>query len=533
MRIAMLSWESLHSVAVGGVGAHVSELAGALARKDQEVHVFTRMAPGQRYHDFIEGVHYHRCPYPPHDDFVDDVNNMCRSFVDRLFAVEDIIGAFDIVHAHEWLAANAMIWIKQGRGHKSVLTVHATEYARCGNCYSSGRSQRVRDQEQAGTYWADRVICVSHATKQETISMYQVPDWKTSVIYNGVNPRRFDAHIDLGRTKQQYDIGPLDPTVFFCGRLTWQKGPDILLEAVGPVLNLHSGAKFIFAGDGDMRGWLESRAAQLGVAHAVRFLGYRNGNELPALFQLPDVVCVPSRNEPFGIVVLEAWAAGKPVVVTQNGGPNEYVTHEVDGLKIYPRPDSVIWGLATAFADFDRARRMGLNGRRKVEQRFTWDMIADQTLDIYKLACPDANPAAGQDSAAAETGSARNEITALAGSALVQHTSADTRRQHAVPIQLRARLTAPKTHSVEAVSRWLDACKQSLARSGLGLKRQGRTLVTSGGWDTVMPALHRCCRLAERMNLTPLKASVRFQNATAGSEQEPVGSRQEPVDSRQ
>ena len=111
MRIALLSWESLHSVAVGGVASHVTELAAALKRKGHEVHVFTRLAHGQRCNDRVDGVHYHRCPYAGHPDFVDDINNMCRAFVDSVFAVEDRIGAFDVVHAHDWLAANAMIWI--------------------------------------------------------------------------------------------------------------------------------------------------------------------------------------------------------------------------------------------------------------------------------------------------------------------------------------------------------------------------------------------------------------------------------------
>ena len=71
------------------------------------------------------------------------------------------------------------------------------------------------------------------------------------------------------------------------------------------------------------------------------------------------------------------------MVVTQNGGPAEYVDHEKTGLKIWPTPDSVAWGIGTMFGDFDRARWMGKNGRRMVETRFTWDRIADQTLDVY------------------------------------------------------------------------------------------------------------------------------------------------------
>jgi len=384
VRIAMLSWESLHSIAVGGVAAHVTELAAALARKGHQIHVFTRRAFGQTGHDRPDDVHYHRCTYPPHGDFVDDINNMCRSFVDRVFEVEDLFGRFDIIHAHDWLTANAMIWIKQGRGHKCLFTIHSTEYGRCGNAFPMGRSERIRCQERAGAYWADRVIAVSEATKDEITWMYEVPRWKTSVVYNGVSPLRFDQPTDPGADKRRYHIGPLDPTILFCGRLSWQKGPDVLVEAIPPILRLHPSAQFVFVGDGDMRQGLESRVRQLGVAHAVRFLGYRNGDELVHLYKLAEVVCVPSRNEPFGIVILEAWSANKPVIATLNGGPGEYVRHEVNGLKIHPNPESVVWGVGRMFSDFDWARWMGRNGRKDVQKRFTWDTITEQMLAIYQ-----------------------------------------------------------------------------------------------------------------------------------------------------
>lgn len=386
MKIAMLSWETLHSVSVGGVATHVTELAAALERRGHEIHVFTRMAPGQRYHDWIDGVHYHRCPYVGHGDFVDDVNNMCRAFVERVFVIEDLLGPFDVVHAHDWLSANAMIWIKQGRGRKSVLTIHSTEYARCGNAFPNGRSVRVRDQERAGTYWADKVICVSKATRKEITWMYEAPEGKTTVIYNGVSSGRFNVDLDVGKTRQHYGIGPMDPTVLFCGRLEWQKGPDLMIEAIPSVLRYFSNAKFVFAGDGGMRTDLERRAWQVGSGHACRFLGHRNGDEIVGLFKLSDGVCVPSRNEPFGIVILEAWSAGKPVVATDSGGPAEFVHHEFDGLKIAPRPDSIAWGLGTLLGDFNRARWMGENGRSQVLEGFTWDLVACQTLDAYGFA---------------------------------------------------------------------------------------------------------------------------------------------------
>jgi len=494
MRIAMLSWESLHSIAVGGVAAHVTELAAALARKGHQLHVFTRRDYGQAGHDWTDDVHYHRCTYPPHSDFVDDINSMCRSLVDCVFEVEDMVGRFDIIHAHDWLTANAMIWIKQGRGHKCLFTIHSTEYARCGNAFPMGRSERIRHQERAGTYWADRVIAVSQAAKDEIAWMYEVPHWKTSVVYNGVSPQRFDQPTDVGADKRRYHIGPLDPTILFCGRLAWQKGPDILVEAIPAILRRHPSSRVAFVGDGDMRDALESRTRQLGVAHAVRFLGHRHGDELVHLYKLADVVCVPSRNEPFGIVVLEAWSANKPVIASQNGGPAEYVRHEVNGLKIYPNPDSVAWGVGRMFSDFARARRMGRNGRKAVQERFTWDTITEQMLAIYQGLCPSSVMPAYR--------AADNILTVLAesshetswGGALDEDSLAviDEEGAYGSHICVQAKLHFAAADLEGEVDDALTACTSSLARSGLNPQCQDHTLIIKGDWETVLAALKRC-----------------------------------------
>ena len=385
MKIAILSWESLHSISVGGVGAHVTELASALERKGQEVHVFTRMGRWDHaQYELIHGVHYHRCPYSGHSDFVEDVNNMCRSLVNAVSHVENYMGShFDIVHAHDWLVSNAMVWIKQGRGRKTVLTMHSTEYGRCGNNFYEGRAAKIRDHERNGTYCADKVIAVSHSLKRELMWMYNLPDWKVSVIYNGVNFKHYDAPIDAGSVKKRLNIGPMDPTVLFAGRMTSQKGPDILMESIPFILGSHSNAKFIFAGDGDMRGQLESRSHRIGVSHATRFVGQQNGWGLRDLYKASDCTCVPSRNEPFGIVVLEAWSSGKPVVASENGGPSELVWHNVTGYKVYPNPNSIAWGIGTLFSNFDHARWMGQRGREAVEKAHSWDNIAQHTLDVY------------------------------------------------------------------------------------------------------------------------------------------------------
>ena len=385
MRIAHLAWESLHSISIGGVAVHATELAAALQRKGHEVHVFTRMRwQGDWQYDCIHNVHYHRVPYAGAPDFVDDVNNMCRAFVTSVFRTEDYMGAhFDIVHAHDWMASNAMVWIKQGRGRRGVLTMHSTEYGRNGNNFYGGRSQRIMDHERNGTFCADRVIAVSNSLRNEVAWIYNIPHWKTSVVYNGISCEVFNGFLDPGVIKGRYGIEPMDPTMLFVGRMTSQKGPDLLVEAIPQILRFHPSAKFVLTGDGDMRGHVERRAGQLGVRHACRFHGVLPRQELIDLYKAVDGVVVPSRNEPFGIVVLEAWAAGKPVVATVNGGPAELVWHDVTGYKIWPNPDSIAWGIGTLFADFEHARWMGRNGRQAAETVFSWDTIASKTLEVY------------------------------------------------------------------------------------------------------------------------------------------------------
>jgi len=383
MRIALFSWETLHSIAVGGVAVHVTELGAALERKGHEVHVFTRRGSNQSHYDLVEGVHYHRCDYQFHSSFVDEINNMCRAFVAEFFAVERFVGHFDIIHAHDWLAANAVVWIKNGQGHKAVLTMHSTEYGRNGNRFYGGNAQRVQEHERHGTFCADHVISVSNQLKSEIQWLYNLPGNKVTSIYNGVNPKHFDYDVDQGEIKRRYAVGPLDPMVLFVGRMVVQKGPDILMRTIPGILRFFSNAKFVFVGDGHMKNEVCNIAHQLRVAHAIRVLGNRGGKELTDLFKASDIVCVPSRNEPFGIVILEAWSAKKPVVSTKRGGPAEFVWHGITGLQVDDNPDSVGWGLGTLIADNQKCRWIGRNGRAAVDAAFNWDRIAAQTEHVY------------------------------------------------------------------------------------------------------------------------------------------------------
>lgn len=370
-------------MAVGGVAVHVSELASALARKGNDVHLFSRMAPGKSTYELIDGVHHHFVPFQLNPHFITEIDLMCAAFVQALYETEEFGGAFDIIHAHDWLTVQALVRIKKDRGRKTVLTMHSTEYGRCGNTMPGGDSEQIRHLEWLGMYEADRLVAVSNVLKNETSWLYSVPNERIRVIYNGINCDRYNGWIDSLAVRKMYEIAPDDPIVLFVGRMAWQKGPDLLMEAIPNVLKRDSRTKFIFGGDGSMRSDMECAVNRMGVKDSTRFLGHVGGWRLMDLYKSADCICVPSRNEPFGIVILEAWAAGKPVVASVNGGPSEFVWDNVNGYKVAANPMAIHNRLNELLADPDHAQWMGRNGRVSAETIFSWDTIADETLAVY------------------------------------------------------------------------------------------------------------------------------------------------------
>lgn len=384
-KVAMFSWESLHSIAVGGVAPHLTELAAGLERRGHEVHVFVRTGANQKPYERIDGVHVHRVSFQLCDDFVQEVSNMCDAMVHFMLESERFMNTtFDLCHAHDWLAAPALINIKQNHGRRCVFTVHSTEYGRCGNMVYGGQSERIRNIEAQAIQVADRVIGVSGVLCDEIKAHYSFEWDKLRCVYNGINCLRYDGNLwDPAQVRSIYGVGPLDPMVLFVGRMATQKGPDILVEAIPAVLAARPDAKFVLVGDGYMKEGLVARAAELGVSASIRFTGAMTGQPLVDLFKATDLVAIPSRNEPFGIVTLEAWASCKPVVVTYSGGPREFVWHDNDGYLVDTTSDGIAWGICNAFANFAHMRYMGQRGRVKAAYQFSWDKIAEDTNNVY------------------------------------------------------------------------------------------------------------------------------------------------------
>ena len=383
MKIAFFSWESLHSIPVGGLSVHVTELAAALERMGNEVHVFTRIGNNQRLYEVVDGVHYHRCPFAFNSNLIHEMNNMCSSMLYYFWETEKFVN-FDIIHGHDWHVVNALDQLKKA-GKRIVFTLHSTQFGRDGNHFHDGIAQDIRNIEWYGTYIAERLIVCSNSMKEEVKRIYQVPEDKIRVIPNGIWAYRFDGEVDAWRdVKRNLGMGVYDPLVVYVGRMTKQKGPDLLLEAVPLVLQEFPACKFVFVGDGYLRGELERRAKELGLDSIVFFTGYISNEEKLKIMKASDCIVVPSRNEPFGIVVLEAWSCRKPVIATHGTGAGELVWHSFNGLKVYTEPSSIAWGIRELLRYPEKARWMGENGREAVEKIFTWDRVAQETMRVYE-----------------------------------------------------------------------------------------------------------------------------------------------------
>jgi glycosyltransferase involved in cell wall biosynthesis len=290
-----------------------------------------------------------------------------------------------VVHGHDWHIVDALHDLKE-EGRVVVLSFHSTEYGRAGGKFGDWwEFKEVSGKEWYGAYIANRVVTVSDTMKNELCWIYNVPADKIDVIPNAVDWEKFQIKIDSGRIKERYAIHPFAPVVLFIGRLDDQKGPDLLVEAIPKVLANRWDVKFIFGGGGGVRGYLQRRVAELGVDRATRFLGWVPFQPFVELMNSADIVCVPSRNEPFGIVLLEAWATGRPVVATDVGGLSENIENFVDGVKVYPNPESIAWGINYLLNNPDSMKQISENCRKKVK-RFSWSNVAKKLVETYRLA---------------------------------------------------------------------------------------------------------------------------------------------------
>jgi glycosyltransferase involved in cell wall biosynthesis len=242
----------------------------------------------------------------------------------------------------------------------------------------------VEGLEWWGSFEAARVIAVSGWMKSEVLTRLKTPEEKVDQIPNAVEPLKFEGQVDAKAARARWNVSEGQKMITAVGRLTPQKGFDDLIRAYPAVRRAVPESRLVIVGDGHMRAELESIAEQEHVRDGTTFAGFISDGELVAALRCSDVVVVPSRSEPFGIIALEAMAAGAPLVVTRVGGLAEIVEDLVDGIEVEPNnPSAIAAATIRILSDGELAARLAARGEEKAKS-YSWESVAKRTLGVYQ-----------------------------------------------------------------------------------------------------------------------------------------------------
>ncbi len=386
MSVMFLTWEYPPRV-IGGISPHVFYLSKSLARNGLKVHVVTCDFPGAPAHETLDGVEVYRVdsyknPSPDFATWVYLMNlNMQKEAASIASKLKDKI---DVFHAHDWLVATAGIGLKHVFRKPLLATMHSTEIGRRDGIHTS-TERMIGETEAWLTYEAWKVICCSQYMVSHVKWAFGLPDDKLVMVPNGVNMQVYDEvrKQDLESFRTTFAL-PEEKLVLFVGRLVYEKGAHVLINAIPKILDKVN-AKFVIVGSGYMKEQLSTIVRSMGLEHKVLFTGFVDEESLLKLQSCADVSVVPSLFEPFGIVALEAMAARSPVVVSDTGGLGEIVEHDVSGVKVYPNnTESLAWGIIKVLTDEKYGNNLRENAFKRIQEKYDWDKIARQTERIYE-----------------------------------------------------------------------------------------------------------------------------------------------------
>ena len=386
----------------GGMNVYVAELSRALARRGAAVEIFTRATtsalPETVPLDAGDGrVLVHHVPAGPYGglDKNDLPGQLCAmtAGVLRLGAARPA-GWFDVVHSHYWLSGQVG-WLAAERWDVPLVhTMHTM--ARVKNAAlapgdTPEPATRVIGEEQVVAA-SDALVASTTEEAQDLVGMYGADPARVHVVAPGVDLRTFRPR-DGERDPLRRALGlPADrDVVLFAGRVQPLKAPDVLVRALGvlratgrplPLLVVLGGP----SGRATALRELRALAVAEGVADDVLFRPPVTRPELAQWFAAADLVAMPSRSESFGLVAVEAQAAGTPVVASAVGGLRSVVHDGVSGRQVRGH-DPAVWAdaLASALAD-PAARGPWRTGARRVAERYGWDATAQQLLAVYARA---------------------------------------------------------------------------------------------------------------------------------------------------
>ncbi|MGC4806045.1 glycosyltransferase family 4 protein [Micromonospora sp. DT233] len=389
-RVLMLSWE-YPPVLVGGLGRHVHALSVALAAAGHEVTVVTRHTDGAPLEEYADGVRILRAAEDPVTFPLATSSLLAWTMAFNhtltraaLRACES--GTYDVVHAHDWLVAHTAITLAEHLDLPLVTTIHATEAGRHQGWLPEEMNRTIHGVEHWLSAESTRVIACSGYMREQVGRLFDVPAARVEVVPNGVDDRAWRARPRAVASARARFAGT-GPLVGYAGRLVYEKGVQHLLHAVPYLRERHPGLRVVLAGDGPYREELVEQARRLHLGDTVRFAGFLDNTQLPAMLAATDATVVPSLYEPFGMVALEAAAAGAPLAVAATGGLAEIVEPGVTGVTFaHSDPGALAGAVDRLLGDEVFARRVARRARTMVGERYGWATIAARTASCYASA---------------------------------------------------------------------------------------------------------------------------------------------------
>jgi glycogen(starch) synthase len=387
MRVLLISWE-YPPVIEGGLGRHVRKLSEHLAREGIEMHVLTRRGGRLPAEEVRHGVFVHRVREPP---FPKDVNAFVRWVDDMNADMRELAlelcerFEFDVVHSHDWLVATVAEAVARGIGRPWLVTVHATEYGRHQGWVQNHPQSHIHAVERRMVRRADRVITCSQYMRGHVASVFGVSARHIGAIQNGVDPRDLEPICeDLAGLRSRF-AAPDERLVLMVGRLVYEKGFHLALDALAPVIRRLRDVRFVVAGSGTAEQELKRQARRLGLSEHGTFLGWTGDDMLHSLYRVADLCIVPSIYEPFGLVALEAMASGCLCVVAETGGLREVVPADgTAGIRFRSRDADALGRVLEQVLGDDEARAQLVAEGREHVLRFGWPDVARRTLAIYE-----------------------------------------------------------------------------------------------------------------------------------------------------
>jgi glycogen(starch) synthase len=396
-RVLILSWE-YPPLIEGGLARHVRKLSEAMVERDVEVHVLTRGGEESPAQELANGVLVHRIREPkrPTDlgEFVTWVERMNSDMLAAGVELGDRY-EFDIVHGHDWLVANACDHLAKRFEAPLVTTIHATEYGRHQGWVDKHPQTYIHGVERWITNRSQRVIACSHYMREQIVDIFGVAEKRVSVIPNGIDPDDLLTQdpAELERLRSEF-AAPQEKLVLLIGRLVYEKGFQLALEAMPRLIEEVPGTRFLVAGSGTHEAELHRQAEELGLMEHGTFLGWIGDDVLHSLYRIADLTVVPSIYEPFGLVALEAMACGCPCIVADTGGLREVVVHEEGGLRFAADDPEALADVAIrVLSDDELGRRLVADAYEHL-RRFDWGDVAERTVAVYAdLAAAPLGPA--------------------------------------------------------------------------------------------------------------------------------------------